>query len=132
MSKPTTLVEATPGGSVFPSAEAMAFVDAAAKAVLTTLTGARREFTLMPYRHCGTEYLGFDWWDDARNEVHFTFFACAPYEIFRSPPEKVGSGGDDVAVGDLIDALLLVRLIADRVNGIQQAQTDHSTQVSVH
>ncbi|MBC8726338.1 hypothetical protein F6X37_33870 [Paraburkholderia sp. 31.1] len=62
---------------------------------------------------CGTEYLGFDWWDDARNEVHFTFFACAPYENIRPLPARVGSGGDDVAVSDLIDALLLVRLITD-------------------
>ncbi|AIP34231.1 hypothetical protein DR64_7768 [Paraburkholderia xenovorans LB400] len=33
---------------------------------------------------------------------------------------------------DLVDALLLVRLITDRVNGMQQAQADHSARFSVH
>jgi hypothetical protein len=69
MLKRTIHVEATPGGSVIPSSEAAAFVDAAARVVREALTGGQREFSLMPYRHCGVEYLGFDWWDDARNEV---------------------------------------------------------------
>lgn len=101
----------------YPSAIAQAFVDSAADVVRIALPTGQRSFSLTPFRLCGVEYLSFDWCDDAANTVNFTFYAWPPDARVRPLPFVVGSAGDDVSVCDITDALLLSRLIAERVNG---------------
>ena len=111
---PYVLAHEGPGDRLSPTAAALAFVDAAANAILTTLTAGRREFGLMPYRLRQNEFLGFDWTDQGEGSISFTFWVESRP---RHLPTTIDASGADIGVADLTDALLLVRLIAMRVQG---------------
>jgi hypothetical protein len=106
-------VAADTTGHIYPSAAASTFVDAAAKAIRAKLVVGKPSFGLMPYRLNSGQLLGFDWHDDEGNAISFTFYVAHTSEL----PAHVDPNGDDIAVRDLTDALLLCRLIAERVNG---------------
>lgn len=108
-------VEADAEGNIYPSAEATAFVAAVAHAIRLKLVAGKPSFGLMPYRHgVGYEFLGFDWEDEIGNTINFTFhISNEPY----LPTSHVGRHNLDIGVRDITDALLLARLIAERVQG---------------
>jgi hypothetical protein len=106
-------VAADTTGHIYPSAAASAFADAAANAIRAKLVTGKRTFALMPYRLNSGQLLGFDWHDEAKNAISFTFYVAQASKL----PAQVDPNGDDIAVRDLTDALLLCRLIAERVNG---------------
>jgi len=107
------VIESSAGGSVQASDAAQRFAEVAAAKICEVLVSGKRSFKLMPYRHCSAEYLGFDWQDEADNGVVMTFTVGTTRPDL---PAKVHPGGTDVWVSDYTDALLLVRLIAERVN----------------
>lgn len=109
-------VAADTTGHTYPSAAANAFVDAAALAIEAKLSSGKRTYGLMPYRRDG-EYLGFDWHDEANNHIGFTFYVVRAPFIEVSLPATIDLNGADVGLRDMTDALLLCRLIAERVNG---------------
>lgn len=111
-------VQADTTGHIYPTTDALAFVDAAATAIKSTLVAGKREFALMPYRY-GGQYLGFDWIDEAKNSISFVFYPTDnPYPL----PKTIDHGGKDIGVKDLTDALLLIRLIAEKVLGHSEGQ----------
>lgn len=107
------LVEADSAGNVYPSDEALAFADAAAAVVKAKLVSGTPEFTLMPYRH-NSEYLGFDWIDAAKHSISFVFYTSHNADRL---PTTIDPQGADIGVRSWIDALLLIRMIAERVKG---------------
>jgi hypothetical protein len=106
-------VAADAAGHIYPSAAASAFADAAADAIRAKLVSGKPTFGLMPYRLNSGQLLGFDWHDEAKNAISFTFYLSQSSAL----PARVDPNGDDIGVRDLTDALLLCRLIAERVNG---------------
>lgn len=107
------LVEAGSNGLIHPSEEAKAFVEMVAVKIKQNLIAGKRQFGLMPYRH-NSEYIGFDWIDEGKNSFGIVFFVT-PYA--GSLPIDMDAQGGDVAVSSWVDMLLLMRLIAERVNG---------------
>ena len=108
------LIEAGPIGLVYPSNQAKAFVEMVATKIEKQLAVGKRKFGLMPYRY-NSEYLSIDWIDEEKNSFCIVFFVnpnAAPL-----PTDIDESGGDVVAVSSWVDVLLLIRLIAERVNG---------------
>lgn len=109
----SNLIEADTTGRIYPNDEALAFADAAAAAVKAKLIAGTPKFALMPYRH-NSEYLGFDWIDAERNSISFVFYTSpAPGRL----PTSIDPKGADIGVRSWVDALLLIRVIAERVNG---------------
>lgn len=112
------LVEAGSNGLIHPSKEATEFVEMVATKVERSLIAGKRQFGLMPYRH-NSEYIGFDWIDEAKNSFGIVFFVT-PYA--GSLPTDMDAQGVDVAVSSWVDMLLLMRLIAERVNGTSMGE----------
>jgi hypothetical protein len=107
------LIEAGSNGVTHPSDEAKAFVEMVATRLEQSLSVGQRKFGLMPYRH-NREYVGFDWIDEAKNSFGIVFYV-APHA--GTLPVDMDASGGDVAVQSWVDMLLLMRLIAERVNG---------------
>lgn len=109
------LIESSSGGVVRPSSAAVSFAEKAAAAICSHLTSGKRSFRLMPYRHGPGEYLGFDWRDEADKAIAFTF--TIGVDRIELPTEITPGADNDLWVCDATDALLLVRLIAEKVKG---------------
>lgn len=107
------LVEADATGNIYPNAEAVAFSEAVAAAIKAKLVAGTPKFGLMPYRH-NSDYLGFDWIDAEKNSISIVFYTTPNAQPL---PTRIDPEGADVGVSSWIDALLLIRMIAERVKG---------------
>lgn len=107
------LVEADTTGNIYPNAEAVAFSEAVAAAIKAKLVAGAPEFGLMPYRYNG-DYLGFDWIDAEKNSISIVFYTTPNAQPL---PTCIDPEGADVGVSSWIDALLLIRMISERVKG---------------
>lgn len=107
------LVEADTTGNIYPNAEAVAFSEAVAAAIKAKLVAGAPKFGLMPYRYNG-DYLGFDWIDAEKNSISIVFYTTPNAQPL---PTCIDPEGADVGVSSWIDALLLIRMIAERVKG---------------
>lgn len=108
----SVVVDASSGGNVTVSDSGKLFVEAAAARIMERLTGENRSFRLMPYRHFGGEYLGFDWHDEVGESISFTFTIGA---LHPHVPAVISPNHTDVIVSDATDALLLAQLVVQRV-----------------
>lgn len=106
------LIDSDADGNITPSPMAIKFSEAAAEAITSKL-GETPTFELMPYRHQG-ESLGFDWSNENGECVSYTFHVTGSIDL---PMSRLDFIGVDVFVPDMTDALLLVRMVAERVNG---------------
>lgn len=109
------LIEAGPLNKPVPSAEAIRFVGDIRKVIEASLPVAPRKVSLMPYRYGGRELLGFDWSDGADNTFAVTFHIAEAQSLPAA--EQIGAVSVEVGVTDTTDALHLVRLIVQAVNG---------------
>lgn len=107
------LVEADATGNIYPNAEAVAFSEAVAAAIKAKLVAGAPKFGLIPYRH-NSNYLGFDWIDAEKNSISLVFYTTPNAQPL---PTHIDLEGADVGVSSWIDALLLIRMIAERVKG---------------
>lgn len=110
------LVFANEDGKVDLSEIAVGFTDKCAALIKERLPGSIRRFSLMPYRRSfGQEFIGFDWEDETGGRLGFTINYGESTEVYL--PEPVWPHQNCIAVKDATDALLLCRLIAEKVNG---------------
>ncbi|MBB5448048.1 MULTISPECIES: hypothetical protein [unclassified Paraburkholderia] len=109
------LIKAGPMNDPVPSTEALRFAEDVRKAIEASLPVGPRNVSLMPYRYGSGELLGFDWSDGDSNSFAVTFHIAEAQSLPSA--EQIGAVSVEVGVNDMTDALHLVRLIVQAVNG---------------